>query len=182
MGGLRGILVRLGGVLGEFGGMGGGLGLSSWDLGGLGFDRTRPRVQSARGGRSGRQALRVLGKSAHAYACASGRCAHAYVCVLLGKRARHQTAPDLNSSRRSLFASSEEFGGGLGDTSSSSTGANIYFRATLIQRDLRREVLGISYQHLARSGLRGMEDRGWLRLFPGITRESSNVFGGLEGC
>jgi hypothetical protein len=159
-GGLRGILVRLGGVLGEFWGILGGLGFSSRDLGGLGFGRTRPRVETVRCGRSGRQALRVLGKSAHAYARASGRRAARVRVRVVGKaRERHQTAPDLNGSRRSLFASCEEFGGGLSDTLSSSTGNNINFRATLLKRDLRCEVLGISHQHLARSGPRGMERR-----------------------
>jgi hypothetical protein len=91
--GIRGIWVRLGGVLGEFGGILGGLGLSSWDFGGLGLDRTRPRVETARGGRAGRQALRVLGKSARAYACASDLCARACACVLLGKRASATKQP-----------------------------------------------------------------------------------------
>jgi hypothetical protein len=136
-----GVLGFLLGILGVWGLAGRGQEWRLCDVGALGvrpyacWVRARTRTRAHQAGAPAR--VRVVGKA----------------------RERHQTAPDVNGSRRSLFASCEEFGGGLSDTLSSSTDNNIIFRATLLKRDLRCEVLGISHQHLARSGPRGMERR-----------------------
>ena len=54
--------------------------------------------------------------------------------VLLGKRARATKQPQTYMVEDEVFASSEEFGGGLSDALGSSTGTNINFRATSLNK------------------------------------------------